>query len=203
MSTYEYTVHLSQSPGAAQAKDKQQRHVLVEPLPDERFRIIIDGVESIVSARQVETAGAAATYSLLGLSGSTDSSAAPSGSGGAQRMIDVDPAATGDELRVTVDGGEPLFVQVHDLRDRLAEQGDPDGSGGAGELRAAMPGKVVKLLGKVGDVVKAGQSLLVIEAMKMENELRSPGAGRITEIGVREGQAVEAGQLLVALSSDG
>ena len=198
MSMYEYTVLLSQSPGAAQAKDKQQRHVLVEPLPDELFRVVIDGVESIVSARKVETAGAAVTYSLLG---GGDPQAA-SGTGGAQRMIDVDPT-TGDELRLTVDGGEPLFVQVHDLRDRLAEQGDPDGSGGAGELRAAMPGKVVKLLGKVGDVVKAGQSLLVIEAMKMENELRSPGAGRITEIGVREGQAVEAGQLLVALSSDG
>lgn len=196
MSTYEYTVLLSQSPGAAHAKDKQQRHVLVEPLADERFRVVIDGVESVVSARKVETAGAAATYSLLGSQGS--------GAALAQRVIDVDPVGpTGEELRVTVGGGEPLFVQVHDLRDRLASGEELAGSGAAGELRAAMPGKVVKLLSKVGEVVKAGQSLLVIEAMKMENELRSPGAGRIAEIGVREGQTVEAGQLLIALTSDG
>ena len=196
MSTYEYTVLLSQSPGAAHAKDKQQRHVLVEPLPEDRFRIVIDGVESVVSARKVETAGAAATYSLLGSPGS--------GAVGAQRIADVDPVGpAGEELRVTVGGGEPVFVQVHDLRDRLASGEELAGSGAAGELRAAMPGKVVKLLGKVGDVVKAGQSLLVIEAMKMENELRSPGAGRIAEIGVREGQTVEAGQLLIALTSDG
>ena len=197
MSTYEYTVLLSQSPGAAHAKDKQQRHVLVEPLADERFRIVIDGVESVVSARKVETAGAAATYSLLGAQGGGEKA-------GAQRVVDVDPVGpAGEELRVTVGGGEPLFVQVHDLRDRLTSDEELAGSGAAGELRAAMPGKVVKLLGKVGDVVKAGQSLLVIEAMKMENELRSPGAGRIAEIGVREGQTVEAGQLLVALTADG
>ena len=104
----------------------------------------------------------------------------------------------GEDLRVTVSGGEPLFVQVHDLRDRRVDADEAAGAG-AGELRAAMPGKVVKLLGKVGDTVKAGQSLLVIEAMKMENELRSPGAGQIGEIAVREGQTVEAGQLLVAL----
>ncbi len=201
MSTYEYTVLFSQSPGAAHAKDKQQRHVLVEPLSDERFRVVIDGVESVVSARKVETAGAAATYSLLGAPGGGGEKA---GAVGAQRVVDVDPVGpAGEELRITVGGGEPLFVQVHDLRDRLTSDEELAGSGAAGELRAAMPGKVVKLLGKVGDVVKAGQSLLIIEAMKMENELRSPGAGRIAEIGVREGQTVEAGQLLIALTSDG
>lgn len=200
--TYEYTVLVSQSPGAAHAKDHRQCHVLVEPLQDEQFRVVIDGVETLVSARKVETAGAAASYSLI--------QAGP-GQAGTQRMVDVDPVgaagpagaaggAASDDLRITVNGGEPLFVQVHDLRDRLIAGDEQGGGGAAGELRAAMPGKVVKLLSKAGDTVKAGQSLLVIEAMKMENELRSPSAGRITEIAVREGQTVEAGQLLVALS---
>ncbi len=192
--TYEYTVLVSQSPGAASAKDHRQCHVLCEPLQGEQFRVVIDGVETLVSARKVETAGAAASYSLI--------QAGP-GQAGTQRMVDVDPlgsaGSASDELRVTVGGGDPLFVQVHDLRDRLVA-GDEQVGAGAGELRAAMPGKVVKLLSKVGESVKAGQSLLVIEAMKMENELRSPSAGRITEISVREGQTVEAGQLLVALS---
>lgn len=196
--TYEYTVLVSQSPGAAHAKDHRQCHVVVEPLAAEQYRIVIDGVETLVSARKVETAGAAASYSLI--------QAGP-GQAGTQRMVDVDPvsvAAAGgppeEDLRVTVGGGEPVFVQVHDLRDRLAADDEGAGAGAAGELRAAMPGKVVKLLGKVGDTVKAGQSLLIIEAMKMENELRAPSAGCITEIGVREGQTVEAGQLLVALA---
>ncbi|HRI48913.1 MAG TPA: biotin/lipoyl-binding protein [Pseudomonadota bacterium] len=193
--TYEYTVLVSPSPGAAHAKDHRQCHVLVEPLQGEQFRVVIDGVETLVSARKVEAAGAAASYSLI--------QAGP-GQAGTQRMVDVDPlgaaGAVSDDLRVTVNGGEPLFVQVHDLRDRLIAGDEQGGGGAAGELRAAMPGKVVKLLSKAGDTVKAGQSLLVIEAMKMENELRSPSAGRITEIAVREGQTVEAGQLLVALS---
>jgi biotin carboxyl carrier protein len=69
----------------------------------------------------------------------------------------------------------------------------------AGPLRltAPMPGKLVRVLVATGDVVAAGQGLVVMEAMKMENELRSPRAGRIQEIPVREGQVVEAGALLV------
>jgi biotin carboxyl carrier protein len=62
-----------------------------------------------------------------------------------------------------------------------------------------MPGKVVKLLCQVGDSVKAGQGLVVIEAMKMENELRAPTAGKVLVLGVREGQNVESGQSLVTL----
>ena len=124
------------------------------------------------------TAGTGATWSLIDL-GDLDAAAAAGNSGagaGPQRVVDVDMA--GEDLRVTVGGGEPLFVQVHDLRDRLVES-EQAAAAGTGELRAAMPGKVVKLIGKVGDTVKPGQSLLVIEAMKMENELRSPSAGRI------------------------
>jgi biotin carboxyl carrier protein len=64
-------------------------------------------------------------------------------------------------------------------------------------LTAPMPGKLVRVLVAAGDVVAAGQGLVVMEAMKMENELRSPRAGRVREIPVREGQVVEAGALLV------
>ena len=197
LASSEYTVHVASSPGAPHAKDHKQRHVVVELLAADRYRVVVDGAASIVSARKVETAGAAATWSLIDLGAESETGTdAERPAAGAQRVVDVDPA--GDDLRVTVGGGEPLFVQVHDLRDRLVEA-DAAATAGAGELRAAMPGKVVKLLGKVGEVVKAGQSLLVIEAMKMENELRALSAGRIAEIAVREGQTVEAGQLLVAL----
>jgi biotin carboxyl carrier protein len=62
-----------------------------------------------------------------------------------------------------------------------------------------MPGKVVRLLVSKGDTVAARQGVVVVEAMKMENELRAPKAGRVTEVHVREGMAVEAGRILVVV----
>jgi biotin carboxyl carrier protein len=66
-------------------------------------------------------------------------------------------------------------------------------------LTSPMPGKIVKVLCKVGDEVKAGQPILVVEAMKMENELKSPKDGRVVELHVREGQAVEGNAKLCAI----
>jgi biotin carboxyl carrier protein len=62
-----------------------------------------------------------------------------------------------------------------------------------------MPGKLVRLLVEAGQAVEAGQGLLVMEAMKMENELRAPRAGRVREVHVSERQAVETGALLLVL----
>jgi biotin carboxyl carrier protein len=70
---------------------------------------------------------------------------------------------------------------------------------GPARLTAPMPGRVVRVLEAPGTDVAVGQALVVIEAMKMENELKSPRAGRIQEVAVREGQAVEAGALLVVV----
>jgi len=58
---------------------------------------------------------------------------------------------------------------------------------------------VVRVLEAPGADVRAGQGLVVIEAMKMENEIRAPRAGRLREVAVREGQAVEAGALLAVV----
>jgi pyruvate carboxylase subunit B len=67
---------------------------------------------------------------------------------------------------------------------------------GKQEIRAQMPGKIVKVLVTVGQTVDAGQALLVIEAMKMENEIAASRAGTVQEIRVSPGQAVEAGEIL-------
>jgi biotin carboxyl carrier protein len=72
-------------------------------------------------------------------------------------------------------------------------------AGGRAELRAPMPGRIVKLMASAGDDVSAGQGLVVMEAMKMENELRSPRPGRVKEIHVRELQTVETGALLAVV----
>jgi biotin carboxyl carrier protein len=74
-----------------------------------------------------------------------------------------------------------------------------DGLPAATELRADLPGRVVSLFVEPGDAVTAGQQILVIEAMKMLNELRAPRAGRIERVAVVAGQGVELGDLLVRL----
>jgi biotin carboxyl carrier protein len=72
---------------------------------------------------------------------------------------------------------------------------------GAGEQRvmAPMPGRVLRVLVKPGDEVVARQGLVVVEAMKMENELTAPRAGRVKDVSVTEGLSVEAGRLLVTI----
>jgi biotin carboxyl carrier protein len=67
---------------------------------------------------------------------------------------------------------------------------------GRQQILAPMPGKVVRLLVKVGDQVEAGQGLLVVEAMKMQNEVRSPKTGTVERLLAKEGQPVNAGQVL-------
>jgi len=66
-------------------------------------------------------------------------------------------------------------------------------------LTAPMPGKVVRVLVAMGDEVKEGQGLLIVEAMKMENELKSPKAGKVVELHVHEGQTVEGNAKLCAV----
>jgi len=59
-----------------------------------------------------------------------------------------------------------------------------------------MPGKIVRVLVQAEDAVEVGQGLLVVEAMKMQNEIRSPKSGRVEKFFVKEGQAVNAGEVL-------
>lgn len=69
--------------------------------------------------------------------------------------------------------------------------------GGANELVSGMPGKIVHIYVKAGDTVKAEQPLLVMEAMKMENEIRAAAAGVVKSVNVEKGISIESGQLLM------
>ncbi|MGH9706384.1 MAG: biotin/lipoyl-containing protein, partial [Candidatus Acidiferrales bacterium] len=71
---------------------------------------------------------------------------------------------------------------------------------GRQNVLASMPGKVVRVLANAGDAVEAGQGLLVVEAMKMQNEIRSPKSGTIERLLVAEGQTVNAGELLAIVA---
>lgn len=70
---------------------------------------------------------------------------------------------------------------------------------GPARLMAPMPGRIVRVMAEPGQQVAAGEGLVVMEAMKMENELRSPRAGRVAEVHARERQNVETGALLVVV----
>jgi biotin carboxyl carrier protein len=72
---------------------------------------------------------------------------------------------------------------------------------GSAQVTAPMPGKVVKVLKQRGAEVQAGEGVVVVEAMKMENELRAPASGVISEVRVQEGQAVEANAVLVVIAA--
>ncbi len=76
----------------------------------------------------------------------------------------------------------------------------PDGTEGRQQIVAPMPGKVVRLLVKAGDRVEAGQGLLVVEAMKMQNEIRSPKGGTVERVLTGEGQSVNAGEVLCVIA---
>jgi len=68
---------------------------------------------------------------------------------------------------------------------------------GRQQIAAPMPGKVIRVLVKPGEAVEAGQGLLVVEAMKMQNEIKSPKRGKVEKLLAKEGQAVNAGEVLV------
>jgi biotin carboxyl carrier protein len=109
------------------------------------------------------------------------------------------------EIRVTPSPSGMLTLQTG-LEEFTAEVVDPRAwSGrrhsaleaeGRQQVVAPMPGKVVRLLVKAGDAVEAGQGLLVVEAMKMQNEIRSPKSGVVERLLAQEGQPVNAGETL-------
>jgi biotin carboxyl carrier protein len=106
---------------------------------------------------------------------------------------------TGDEVGVLV-RGQVARVDVADER-RLRLRAASGGFSVEGKqvISAPMPGKVVKVLVKQGDEVKEGQGLVVVEAMKMENELKSPKDGKVVELLAKEGTTVENNAKLVVV----
>ena len=98
-------------------------------------------------------------------------------------------------------GGIPLVVGLNNSRRRRGRPDDRHGSSAAPQrIVAPMPGKIVRVLGKPGEAVVLRQPVVVIEAMKMENELRALRDGTLTEILVKPGQSVEAGTLLAIIT---
>jgi biotin carboxyl carrier protein len=95
--------------------------------------------------------------------------------------------------------GRRIAVAARDKKHLSGKQGAAIGSGGRITLAAPMPGKVVRILLKAGDEVTAHQGVMIVEAMKMQNEVQSPKAGKVVEICIGEGQTVDGGQKLAVI----
>jgi biotin carboxyl carrier protein len=94
--------------------------------------------------------------------------------------------------------GRRCTVEVRDPRDSSPRTKAAHG-GGRQKITAPMPGKVIRVLVSEGDAVEMGQGLVVVEAMKMQNEMKASRPGRVTELRVRDGDTVASGDTLVVL----
>jgi biotin carboxyl carrier protein len=158
------------------------RTVAIEKAGSGKYRVSLDGHHREVDAARVGVYG----LSMLDLATGT------------VRDVQVTPTGVRGEFLVT-NGGRTVTATVNGRRTGRA---GPDGAAGAhGEqaVTAPMPGRVVRVLVSPGDEVAVRQGVVVVEAMKMENELRSPKAGRVKEVVVAPGTSVEAGRVLVII----
>jgi biotin carboxyl carrier protein len=116
----------------------------------------------------------------------------------AAKSFTVNVASAGEELEVVSSDGLPRLISVSDSRDRRASA-DAASQKGPSVIRAQMPGKIIKLLVEVGANVEAGQGLIVVEAMKMQNEVKAPKSGLVTKIMATAGATVAAGETLLVV----
>ena len=141
--------------------------------------VTIDGVPAAVDIRRTATG-----YSLVLESG-----------GGQVVEVAITDGDTRGELVVHLPSvSVPVSIDASRRRGKTARHAD-----GEQRITAPMPGRIVRVLANVGDDVELRQPVIVIEAMKMENELRAPKAGRVKEVAVEAGASVEAGRLLVVI----
>ena len=149
---------------------------------DGLYRVLIDGVERMVDAAAVD----GSTFSLICLA-----------DGRSSQEVGLSPTGLPGEIAVHMPSGVASVRVLTGAASRFGRGAGAAQAAGTQQVLAPMPGKVVKILVRPGDEVKARQGLIVVEAMKMENELRSPKDGRVSEVLVAEGASVEAGRPLV------
>lgn len=105
----------------------------------------------------------------------------------------------GEDLRITI-GGRELAVQVRDPRKWHRNHSASASSEVRQNVLAPMPGRVVRVLVALGETVKVGQGIAVVEAMKMQNEVRSPKAGKVERLLVKEGRPVNTGETIAVVA---
>jgi biotin carboxyl carrier protein len=149
--------------------------------PD-RFRVTIDGRTTVVDAQRSGEYG----LSLLFPDSTHEGT-----------RVSLAPGSAPGEMFAYLSGRVTQVIVNGRRRGRSADAaGNADGEQ---KVAAPMPGRVVRVLVAAGDTVEARQPVVVVEAMKMENELRSPKAGTVKEVSVVAGASVEAGRVLLVI----
>ncbi len=148
-----------------------------------KWQVVVDGRTVEIDSQQLDNVlqVEAGVYSVL--------------LDGASYEIRIEPSPEGFAASVA---GRRLAVEVRDPRDASRSSRAAIGSGRQ-NVTAPMPGKVVRVLVETGDLVETSQGLVVVEAMKMQNELKANRPGPVIEIRAREGETVGAGDTLVVL----
>jgi biotin carboxyl carrier protein len=157
----------------------QSYTVEIEETAKSVYRVSVDGNEFLVDGKKTGRTN----YSLI-----VDN-----------RSFEIEVDNTGDEYRVLVDGRNYRIELVDERRTRVG--GGQSGATPQGRqlVTVPMPGKIIAVLVSEADTVEKGQGLIIVEAMKMENEVRSPISGTVKEIKVTAGETVESGALLVVV----
>ena len=158
---------------------EQSYSVEIEEIGNSLYRVAIDGNEFLVDGKKTGRTN----YSLI-----VDN-----------RSFEIEVDNSEDEYRVLVDGRNYHVHLVDERRVRVGGGQSDIELQGRQKVSVPMPGKVIAVLVSEGDNVERGQGLVIVEAMKMENEVRSPTAGEVKEIKVKPGDAVEGGAVLVVV----
>jgi biotin carboxyl carrier protein len=153
--------------------------VEVEEVEKSIYRVSVDGSEFLLDGKKTGRAN----YSLI-----VDN-----------RSFEVDIDVSEDDYRVLVDGRNYHIHLLDERRMRLGGLQAGIELQGRQRVSVPMPGKVIAVLVSEGDKVERGQGLVIVEAMKMENEVRSPINGEVKEVKVKAGDSLEAGATLLVV----
>ena len=155
---------------------EQTYTVEIEEVDKSVYRVSVDGNEFLVDGKKTGRTN----YSLI-----VDN-----------RSFEIEVDNSEDQYRVLVDGRNYHVHLVDERRMRVGGAQSGLQLQGRQKVAVPMPGKVIAVLVSEGDTVEKGQGLVIVEAMKMENEVRSPVPGQVKEIRVKPGDAVGAGAVL-------
>jgi biotin carboxyl carrier protein len=157
----------------------QSYTIEIEEISKSVYRVAVDGNEFLVDGKKTGRTN----YSLI-----VD-----------DRSFEIEVDHTEDEYRVLVDGRNYHINLVDERRVRVGGTQSGLELQGRQLISVPMPGKIIAVLVSDGDAVEKGQGLVIVEAMKMENEVRSPVTGTVRDIKVKPGDTVEGGAVLVVV----
>lgn len=163
-------------------------------------------VELAGKTRRVELSGGAEGFACSIDGGTVEADIAEIASGvysviieGRAFEVRIEPQIDSRKLVMSL-AGERYSASALDPREWRRKQGGTAETQGRQHVLAAMPGKIIRVLAQAGETIEAGQGIVVVEAMKMQNEVRAPKSGRVERILVVEGQSVNAGEMLAVVA---